>query len=45
MFQPLKEVVKSSDQKDLGKKNEMPLVSKTIIDITQPENNLELSKV
>jgi hypothetical protein len=29
MLQPLKEVAKSSEQKDLGKKIEVPLVSKT----------------
>ncbi len=45
MLQPLKEVVKSPEQKDLGKKIEVPLVSKTNIDITQLENNLEFSKV
>jgi hypothetical protein len=45
MLQPLKEVAKSLEQKVLGKKIEVPLVSKTIIDITQLENNLEFSKV
>ncbi len=45
MLQPSKEVAKSPKQKDMGKKIEVPLVSKTIIDITQLENNLKLSKL
>jgi hypothetical protein len=45
MLQPSKEVAKSPKQKDMGKKIEVPLVSKTIIDITQLENNLKFSKL
>ncbi len=45
MLQPLKEVAKFFGQKDVGKKIEVSLVKKTIIDIPQPKNNLEFSKV